>query len=67
MGLGVSPWTRSVRAAPRGVYCFLRGPGFEALFEREGRDWKRFYDAARRLADLPKEERHKLLKETGSA
>ena len=40
-------------------------PGFEALFEREGRDWKRFYDAARRLADLPKEERHKLLKETG--
>ncbi|MDB5875414.1 MAG: hypothetical protein JWQ07_4856 [Ramlibacter sp.] len=38
-------------------------PGFEALFGREGRDWKRFYDAARRLADLPKEERHKLLKE----
>ena len=42
-------------------------PGFEALFEREGRDWKRFYDAVRQLADLPKEERHKLLKETGSA
>ena len=40
-------------------------PGFEALFGREGRDWKRFYDAAKRLADLPKEERHKLLKETG--
>lgn len=42
-------------------------PGFEALFEREGRDWKRFYDAVKRLADLPKEERHRLLKETGSA
>jgi len=42
-------------------------PGFEALFEREGRDWKRFYDAVRRLADLPRAERHKLLKETGSA
>jgi predicted aminopeptidase len=42
-------------------------PGFEALFQREGQDWKRFYDAVKRLADLPKEERHRLLKETGSA
>jgi predicted aminopeptidase len=39
-------------------------PGFEALFEREGRDWKRFYDAVKQLADLPKAERHRLLKET---
>jgi len=38
-------------------------PGFEALFEREGRDWKRFYDAVKRLAALPKNERHQLLKE----
>ena len=38
-------------------------PGFEALFEREGRDWNRFYDAVRRLAALPKPERHRLLKE----
>ena len=38
-------------------------PGFEALFEREGRDWSRFYDAVRRLAVLPKDERHRLLKE----
>ena len=36
-------------------------PGFEALFEREGRDWQRFYDAAKRLAALPKEERHRQL------
>ncbi len=28
-------------------------PGFEALFEREGRDWQRFYDAVRQLAKLP--------------
>jgi len=42
-------------------------PGFEALFRREGQDWKRFYDAVKRLAKLPKEERHRLLKETGSA
>jgi len=36
-------------------------PGFEALFEREGRDWRRFYDAVRRLAALPKEQRHQQL------
>lgn len=38
-------------------------PGFEALFEREGRDWTRFYAAVERLAALPKEERHRRLKE----
>jgi predicted aminopeptidase len=38
-------------------------PGFEALFRREQGDWQRFYDAARQLADLPKEQRHTLLKE----
>ena len=32
-------------------------PAFEALFEREGRDFARFYDAVRALAALPKEER----------
>ena len=37
-------------------------PGFEALFEREGQDWHRFYDAVRRLAELPKNERHQALK-----
>jgi predicted aminopeptidase len=39
-------------------------PGFEALFVREGRDWARFYDAVKRLARLPRGERHQLLKET---
>ena len=39
-------------------------PGFEALFAREGRDWTRFYDAVKRLAALPKSERHQLLKES---
>jgi len=39
-------------------------PGFEALFVREGRDWTRFYDAVKRLAALPKSERHQLLKES---
>ena len=36
-------------------------PGFEALFEREDRDWQRFYDEVRRLAKLPKEERREAL------
>jgi predicted aminopeptidase len=39
-------------------------PGFEALFAREGRDWKQFYDAVKQLAALPKSERHQLLKES---
>ncbi len=37
-------------------------PGFEALFESQGRDWQRFYDAVRQLAELPKTERHQRLK-----
>ena len=32
-------------------------PEFEALFERENRDWQRFYDAVRQLAAQPKEQR----------
>jgi predicted aminopeptidase len=38
-------------------------PGFEALFVREGRDFARFYDAARKLADLPRAQRHQRLKD----
>jgi predicted aminopeptidase len=36
-------------------------PGFEALFEREGRDWQRFYAAVNRLSRLPKDKRHAIL------
>ena len=42
-------------------------PGFEGLFRQQGGDWNRFYDAVRRLADLPKPERHQKLKETAGA
>ena len=38
-------------------------PGFEALFHASGGDWERFYEAARQLRKLPKEERHARLKE----
>ncbi len=37
-------------------------PGFEALFESLGRDWARFYDEAKRLASMPKADRHEYLK-----
>jgi predicted aminopeptidase len=37
-------------------------PDFEALFVREGRDWPRFYDAVRRLAEQPRDDRHAALK-----
>jgi predicted aminopeptidase len=36
-------------------------PAFEALFEREGRDFKRFYAEVKRLAALPKAERRAAL------
>jgi predicted aminopeptidase len=36
-------------------------PAFKALFEREGRDWRRFYAEVRRLAGLPKAEREAAL------
>lgn len=37
-------------------------PGFEALFEREGRDFARFYDAVRTLSRLPRDERRAALR-----
>lgn len=37
-------------------------PAFEALFEREGRDLARFYDAVRTLAELPPAERQARLR-----
>ena len=41
-------------------------PAFEALFEREGRNWPAFYDAAKRLADLPQAQRLQALKHTNN-
>ena len=35
-------------------------PAFEALFDREGQDWPRFYAEVRRLAALPAPERAKI-------
>lgn len=38
-------------------------PGFERLFQRQGGDFARFYEAVRRLADVPREERRLQLTE----
>jgi predicted aminopeptidase len=37
-------------------------PGFEALFDRNGHDWSRFYDAVKVLVQLPPPERASQLK-----
>lgn len=42
-------------------------PAFEALFEREGQDWPRFYAALKRLAQLPAAERTRALQQLPGA
>ncbi len=41
-------------------------PGFEALFEGEGRDFARFYEAVRALGRKPRDERHERLRGMGA-
>lgn len=61
---GYDPWVAQANNAAFGVQAAYDElvPGFEALFEREGRDWQRFYDAVKQLAALPREQRHEALK-----
>ncbi len=47
--------------AVQGAYNDLV-PHFERLFDDNGRDFNRFYDAVKRLAALPKDERHAKLR-----
>jgi predicted aminopeptidase len=63
---GYDRWVEQANNASFGAQAAYEDlvPGFEALFAREGRDWKRFYDAVKRLAALPKSERQQLLKES---
>ena len=60
---GYDPWVARANNASFGAQAAYDDlvPGFEALFEREGRDWQRFYDAVNRLARLPRDERHAIL------
>ena len=61
---GYDPWVaRANNASFSAQAAYDEGvPAFEALFEQEGRDWQRFYQAIKQLAALPKTERHALLK-----
>jgi predicted aminopeptidase len=60
---GYDPWVARANNAAFGAQAAYDElvPGFEALFEHEGRDWQRFYDAVKGLARLPKDERRKAL------
>lgn len=56
---GYDPWIERANNATLGVQGAYDDlvPAFERLFEREGRDFTRFYAEVRRLAALPKHER----------
>lgn len=60
---GYDSWFERANNASFGVMAAYNEfvPGFERLFEREGRDFGRFYAAVARLAALPKAERHATL------
>ncbi|MDP3086540.1 MAG: aminopeptidase [Rubrivivax sp.] len=60
---GYDGWMARANNAALGVQAAYGElvPGFERLYEREGRDLERFYAAVRRLAALPKAERRATL------
>ena len=66
---GYDSWVAQANNASFAVQAAYDGlvPGFEALFLREGQDWRAFYDAVRRLAERPAEERRRALSTTGNS
>jgi predicted aminopeptidase len=62
---GYDRWVREANNAFFGAQAAYDElvPGFEALFRLKGGSWTAFYDATRQLAALPREERHRQLKE----
>lgn len=60
---GYDAWFASANNASLGVQAAYNAlvPGFEALFEAQGRDFPRFYAEVQRLAALPKAERRATL------
>jgi predicted aminopeptidase len=56
---GYDPWVAQANNAAFGAQAAYDDwvPAFEALFEREGRDWPRFYAAVKQLAQRPGPER----------
>lgn len=63
---GYDPWVAGANNASFAAWAAYDElvPAFEALFEREGRDWLRFYDAVRHLAHMPTAERERALQTT---
>lgn len=61
---GYDAWFEHANNASMGVLAAYSElvPQFEALFEREGRDFPRFYAEVKRLAKLPKDERRATLR-----
>jgi len=64
---GYDAWFARANNASFGVLAAYTelAPAFERLFEREGRDFDRFYAAVKRLAAMPKAERRAALGPTG--
>jgi predicted aminopeptidase len=64
---GYDAWFARANNASFGVLAAYNElvPGFERLFEREGRDFVRFYAEVKRLAALPKKERRAALASRG--
>ena len=62
---GYDRWVREANNAFFGAQAAYDElvPGFEALFHRDGDDFQRFYADVKALAKLPKEERHRRLKD----
>ncbi|MFY7854802.1 MAG: aminopeptidase [Rubrivivax sp.] len=60
---GYDRWFAEANNASFGVQAAYNElvPAFERLFQREGRDFERFYAAVRRLAALPRDERRATL------
>lgn len=61
---GYDPWVARANNAAFGAQAAYDElvPAFEALFESEGRDFSRFYDAVRALAQRPRDERMTVLR-----
>ncbi len=60
---GLDRWVREANNASFGAQAAYDDlvPAFTALYEREGRDFPRFYEAVRALSRLPQEARHAAL------
>lgn len=62
---GYDRWVASANNASFGAQAAYNEfvPAFVAIFEREGRDWRRFYDAVRVLSEQPQAQRHEVLRQ----